>query len=71
MAIVICDFKKLEVKIIGVEVLNGSSTLTMDNMARLGIESEDMSQMPLINERSYQDLKNKHKEEGENGGMSI
>lgn len=40
---VICDYKKLEVKIIGVEVLNGSSTLIMDNMAKLGIESEDMS----------------------------
>lgn len=40
-------------------------------MARLGIKSKDMSQIPLTNERSYQDLKNKHKEEEGNGGMRI
>lgn len=55
-------------KIVGVEVLNGSSTLTMVNMVRLGVENEDVSQVSLTDERSYRDLKNKHKEEGEDGG---
>lgn len=50
-------------------MLNVSSTLTIDNMAKLGIESEVVSQMSLMNERSYQELRNKHKEEREEGGI--
>lgn len=42
--------KRLEVKVMGVEVLNGPSMLTMNKMARLGIESEDVSQLSSMNE---------------------
>lgn len=40
----------------------------MNNMARLGLESEYVNQMSLMSDRSYHDLSNKPTEEGEEGG---